>query len=144
MIIDNIRKSMSIYINQNPYDIIVATRTKIDNGYGKMIPDLTASPISNTLGQGRIARRRLPEPIVANAVTPYDYQDVYYMLVEYDVIWLQKGLVFEYYGSKYRTGKVESRIVGGGQNPSDPFDGIAYKLCNLEEVTSTDIEDFYG
>lgn len=134
MIIDSIRRSMAIYIGQNSYDIIVATRTKIDNGYGKMIPDLDASPILSTLGQARIARRRLPEPIIANAVTPYDYQDVYYMLVEYDVTWLQKGLIFEYYGKKYRTGIVENRIVVGE---------IAYKICNLEEVTSADIEDFY-
>jgi hypothetical protein len=126
---------MSIYIDQNPYTIKVNVRAKIDNGYGKMVPDLDASPILTTLGQARIVRRRLPEPILANAVTPYDYQDVYYMLVKYDVTWLQKGLVFEYYDKKYRTGIVENRIVAGG---------IAYKLCNLEEVTSTDIGDFYA
>jgi hypothetical protein len=109
-----------------------------------MVPDLDASPILTTLGQARIARRRLPEPILANAVTPYDYQDVYYMLVKYDVTWLKKGLVFEYYSKKYRTGIVENRIVAGGHNPSDPLDGIAYRLCNLEEVTSADIGDFYA
>jgi hypothetical protein len=135
MIVDSIRRSMAIYINQNIYTIKVNVRTKIDNGYNKIIPDLDASPILTTLGQARIARRRLPEPIIANAVTPYDYQDVYYLLAEYDVTWLKKGLVFEYYGKKYRTGIVENRIVGGG---------IAYQLCNLEEVTSADIGDFYA
>lgn len=135
MILDTIRNSMAIYIAQNPYDIVVLTRAKVDNGYNKLIPSLSASPISNTLGQARIARRRLPEPILTSAKTTYDYQDVYYMLVEYDVTWLKKGLVFEYYGSKYRTGKVENRIVNGG---------IVYKLCNLEEVTTADVGDFYG
>lgn len=135
MMIDSIRNSMALYIDQNPYIIIVQVRTKIDNGYGKMIPDLDASPVATTLGIARIARRRLPEPILANASSPYDYQDVYYMLVKYDVDWLKKGLIFEYYGSKYRTGKVEKRIV---------FESIAYKLCNLEEVTSKDIGDFYA
>ena len=145
MIIDQIRKSMGIYIDQNPYTIIVQVRSKVDNGFDKQVPDLTATPVATTLGIGRIARRRLPEPILANAGTPYDYQDVYYMLVKYDVTWLKKGLVFEYYGSKYRTGKVEKRIIFAGQaDPDDPYAGIAYRLCNLEETTSKDIGDFYA
>lgn len=135
MILDTIRNSMIAYIAQNPYDITVLTRTKVDNGYGKLIPDLTASPVSSILGQARIARRRLPEPILTSAATTYDYQDVYYMLVKYDATWLKKGLIFEYHGSNYRTGKVEDRIVYGG---------IAYRLCNIEEITTADIGDFYG
>jgi hypothetical protein len=142
--LDNIRRSMEIYIDQNSYDIIVTTRAKVDNGYGKQVPNLSTSGTSSTLGKARIARRRLPEPIVTNAKTPYDYQDVYYLLAKYDATWLQKGLVFEYYGTKYRTGKVEKRIIYGGKNSSDPYDGIAYRLCNLEEVTSRDVGDSYA
>lgn len=135
MIIDNVRRNMEIYIAQNPYDIIVLIRAKVDNGYDKQVPDLTASSVSSTLGTARISRRRLPEPILTSAKTPYDYQDVYYMLAAYDATWLKKGLIFEYYGSNYRTGKVEDRIV---------FGAIAYRLCNIEEVTGADIGDMYG
>lgn len=134
MINTAIRTSISTYISQNPYTIVAYVRTKVDNGYGVMVPDLTITPTATTLGIARISRRRLPEPIVANAKTPYDYQDVYYLQAAYDADWLHKGIVFEYNGLKYRTGRVENKIVGGA---------VAYKISDLEEITSTDVGDFY-
>ena len=130
--IDIIRKTWKRYIADNPYTIVTWDRPTIDNGYGTQIPDLTQAPVESTRGIARVCRRRLPDPIIANSTTPYDFQDVYYILVEYDQTWLKKDLIFEYYGQKYRTQWVEDRIMLGG---------IAYRLSNLEQVTSTKTGD---
>ena len=119
---------MSRFIAENPYTFVTWLRTTKEKGYGTQIPDLTATPVETTYGVIRVLRRRLPDPIVANPATPYDFQDVYYLLAPYDATWLKKDLVFEYYGQKYRTLLVEDRIL---------FGGIAYKLCDLEQATST-------
>ena len=132
---DAIRASMIKYISENPCTIVVQNRPLVDNGFGIMIPDLTQAAVEETLGIGRVARRRLPEPIVTNASTPYDYQDVYYLLVAYDATWLRKGLVFAYFNKKYRTGTVEQRIMLGQ---------VTYQLCDLEEVTSFNAEEVYA
>ncbi len=133
--LSSIRETMTKYISENSYEIKTWKRPLVNNGYDQMVPDLTKVAIEETLGTARIARRRLPDVLQANAKTPYDYQDVYYMLAEYDAAWLVSGIVFDYYGQKFRTLFVENRIIDGG---------IAYKLCNLEQATSSDIGDFYG
>lgn len=130
-----VRATWARYIAENPYTMISYIRPTKDNGFGIQIPDMTKVAVSTTIGTIRVSRRRLPEPAVANAKTPYDYVDVYYLLAEYDLTALRKGLVFEYYGKKYRTGIVENRII---------HSGIAYKICDLEEVTSFDAGDVYG
>lgn len=130
-----IRKTMITHINRNPYTIIAWIRPTIDNGYGKMVADLSEDAVETTLGVARVSRRRLPDPIVTNAKTPYDYLDVYYLLTAYTSTWLKTGIVFEYYDQKFRTLLLENRIVDGG---------IAYKLCALEQVTTKDVEDYYG
>ncbi len=132
---EKIRKVMTKHIARNQYTIITWIRPTIDNGFGKLIPDLAQSAIETTLGIARISRRRLPDPIITNPSTPYDYLDVYYLLAVYDAIWLKQGIIFEYYGQKFRTLLPENRIINGG---------IAYKLCALEQVTSTDVENLHG
>ncbi len=133
--LERVRKSIAKYIKENSCTIIVNVRPLKDNGYGKMIPDVEEEPVLKELGIGRIARRRLPDAIITNADTPYDFQDVYYLIVAYDAAWLKMGLIFDYHGQKFRTLFVENRIIGGG---------VAYKLCNLEQCTSYDVSDFYG
>lgn len=126
---------MSNYIAENPYSIDIESRPLIDNGFGKLVPDLNISPVKKTLGIARVARRRLPDVIVTNPKTPYDYQDVYYLLAPYDADWLHIGIVFEYFGEYFRTLRPENRIM---------FGEIVYKLCDLEQVTQADVGDFYG
>jgi len=130
---ERVRKTMATFIAQNPCTVIAWIRPTRDNGYGKQIPDIDEAAVETTLGVARVSRRRLPDPIVTNASTPYDYLDVYYLLVSYDADWLRKGLVFAYHNQKFRTLLPEDRIMEGA---------IAYRLCGLEQVTSADVEDF--
>lgn len=126
--LDVIRNKIQKRIELNPYTIVTYVRPTIDNGYGTLIPDLTQPPVETTLGVATISRRRIPDPVIANSRTPYDYSDVYYMIAMYDAAWLKKDIVFEYYAQKFKTLFVEKRIM---------FGGIAYLLCDLEQVTST-------
>ena len=127
--IDKIRTTMKKFIAENPATITVDKYTLKDNGYGIMIPDTSVQPTTVVLGIGRIARRRLPDPIVTDARSPYDYNDVFYLLVEYDTTWLHRGMVFTYGNQMFRTLLVEDRIM---------FGEIAFKLCDLEQTTPTD------
>ena len=90
---------------------------------------MTIAPTLATLGIGRVTRRRLPDPIVTDARSPYDYNDVFYLIVAYDASWLRRGLIFDYNNQRFRTLLVEDRRILGG---------VTYRLCDLEQVTSTD------
>jgi len=125
-----LRNTWNRYVNENPCVITVWIKPTTDNGYGETIPDLTQAGVETVLGTARVARRRLPDPIVTNARTPYDYLDSYYLLATYDSDWLKKGLVFAYNGEKFRTLLVESRVA---------FGDVIYKICNLEQVTSRSV-----
>lgn len=125
--LDSIRNAMNRRINLNSYTIVQYVRPTIDNNYGSDIPDMTVEPVETPLGIASLSRRRLPDPVVTNARTPYDFNDVYYLLASWDADWLKEGIVFEYHGEKFRTLKPENRIM---------FGGIAYKLCDLEQVSS--------
>ena len=120
---------MKKFIAENPATIIVDKYTLKDNGYGIMIPDTSVQPTTVVLGTGRVSRRRLPDPIVTDARSPYDYNDVFYLLVEHDADWLHRGMVFTYGNQMFRTLLVEDRIM---------FGKVAFRLCDLEQVTSTD------
>jgi len=133
--LDRIRKTMINHITKNSVTIIEYQRPLIDNGYGFKIPDLTKELTEVELGIARISRRRLPEPIVTNAGTVYDYQDVYYLLAAYDADWLRQNIVFKYHNEYFRTLLPEERIINGD---------IAYKLCNLEQVTARDVANYYS
>lgn len=128
------RETMETFIAENVYTIVEYVRPTKDNGFGKQVPNLTEDAVLTTLGTARISRRSLPDVMFSNAKTPYDYTETYYLTAAYDATWLRMGIVFEYYGQKFRTLFVENRIIGGG---------IAYKLCDLEQVTTMDVEDFY-
>lgn len=133
--LDRIREAMIRRINLNPYTIVTYIRPKVDNGYGKLIPDMTELPVETILGTASVSRRRLPDVAVTNPGTPYDYQDVHYLLAAYDTTWLHEGIVFEYHGDKFRTMRPEARIM---------FGGIAYWLCDLEQASTSDVGDLYG
>lgn len=130
--LDVIRRTMIKRIELNPYTIITYVRPTIDNGYGVQIPDLTQPPVETELGVVTLSRRRLPDPVITNARSPYDFNDVYYLLAAWNADWLKEDLVFEYYGNKFKTLFPENRIM---------FGGIAYKLCDLEQVTSKQFGD---
>ena len=130
-----IRNTWNKYIAQNQCTIVNWVRPTVDNGYNVNVPDLTAVAVETTLGVGRVARRNLPDPYVSGARTPYDYKDVFYLIVSYDTTWLKKGIVFVYGDNKFKTRIPESRYM---------FGGIVYKLCGLEQVTSADQGDFNG
>ncbi len=128
-LLQKVRNSMNKYIQENPTDITVTKYPTKDNGYGLQIPDTTQTPVTTTLGTARVARRRLPDPIVTDARSPYDYLDAYYIVAGYDATWLRRGLIFEYSNRRFRTLLVEDRMIGKG---------VAYKICDLEEVTPSD------
>ena len=128
-VIDSVRSSMTRYINENPVSIVVEKYVLKDNGYGIKIPNMSVPPTVVTLGIGRVVRRRLPDPIVTDAISPYDYNDVFYLLVSYDASWLRRGLIFDYNSQRFRTLLVENRVM---------FGKVTYRLCDLEQVTSTD------
>lgn len=133
--ITKIRNTITKQIAYSPCTVIEYVRTFVDNGYGVSVPDLTKTAVATELGTCKVCRRRLPEPIITNAKTPYDFQDVYYLLADYTATWLRKGIVFEYQGKKFRTLLLEDRIINGQ---------VAYKLCDLEQVNSYDVGDSYG
>jgi hypothetical protein len=130
-----LRKTWTDYIAENPCTIINYVRSTVDNGYGIMIPDITETSVAVTLGVGRVSRRSLPDPYISGSRTPYDYKDVFYLLVSYDTTWLKKGIVFEYGNNKFKTRIPENRIM---------FGEVVYQLCGLEQVTSGDIGDYSG
>lgn len=130
-----IRETWTKYINENPYTIVNWVRPTVDNGYGIQIPDISEASVETPLGIARIARRSLPDPYISGARTPYDYKDVFYMIVPYDADWLKKGIVFEYYGNKFKTRIPENRYM---------FSAIVYQLCGLEQVTSGNVGDYSG
>ena len=124
-----VRQTMIDHIAQNPHTIISPIRPTTTNDYGVTVPDLTQAPVDTTLGVGRITRRRLPDPLVTGSKTPYDFQDLNYLLVDYESTWLRKGIEFSYFDERYRTRYPEKRIM---------FGAIAYITCSLEQITSVD------
>lgn len=133
--VDIIRKSMADYIAQNPTTVTVFERPLIDNGYGYKVPDINEDGEEVELGTLRVTRRDQTKVYVTGTETPYDYNDVYYALAEYDADWLQKGLVFTCIdGKRYRTGEVENRMI---------FGEIAYKVSQLEDTTYANVGSHY-
>jgi len=130
-----VRNSMNKYIKENETTITFWVRPMIDNGYGKMIPNLDGVAVETILGTARVARRSLPDPYISGSRTSYDYKDVFYLLTQYDSSWLKKGIVFEYQGNKFKTRIPETRYM---------FGEATYRLCGLEQVTSGDIGDYSG
>jgi len=131
--LDVLRQTISDRIAVNPVTIIADIRPRITNAQGKSIEDITVAAVPTELGVGTVSRRRLPEPIVTNAKTPYDYQDVYYLIVEYDTTWLRRNLVFSHNGETFRTKLPEKKYL---------FGGVAYIVCGLEQITARDIGDY--
>jgi hypothetical protein len=123
------------YISENQITITSPVRPTKDNGYGIQVPDIDQTAVPTILGIGRVCRRRLPDPIVTGSRTPYDYQDVYYLLVQWDATWLKKGITFQYNDEKWKTKLPEKRRI---------FGEITYRLCDLEQITSRDIGDYNG
>jgi len=130
-----IRSTWNKYIAQNQCTIVNWVRPTVDNGYGILIPDITKVAVETTLGIGRVSRRSLPDPYISGARTPYDYKDVFYLIVAYDTTWLKKGIVFVYKDNKFRTKLMEKRYM---------FGDVVYQICGLEQVTSNDIGDYSG
>lgn len=129
--IASIRRQMTSYINENLAVLSVYERKTKDNGFGYQIPDINGTPILVGQFEARVTRRRIPEPFITNTATPYDYQDVYYLLASHDADWLKQDLTFDYQGQRYRTLYPESRIIYGE---------VAYKVVNLEQVTRNTVE----
>jgi len=111
--VDVIRTTMAKYINENSITITALVRPTVDNGYGMMIPDISQPAVPTNLGIGRISRRSLPDPYISGSRTPYDYKDVFYLLVPYDATWLKKGIVFTYGDNKFKTRIPEKRYIFG-------------------------------
>ncbi len=130
-----LRKVWTSYIAQNQCTIVNWLRPTVDNGYGIQIPDLNEVAVEITLGVGRVSRRSLPDPYVSGARTPYDYKDVFYLLVAHDATWLKKGIVFVYGDNKFKTRLPEKRYA---------FGDVIYQLCDLEQTTSANIGDYSG
>lgn len=128
-----LRSTWNRYIAANPCTIVNWVRPTVDNGYDTQVPDLTATPVETTLGIGRVSRRSLPDPYVSGSRTPYDFKDVFYLLVPHDTTWLKKGIVFVYGDNKFKTRYPEKRYM---------FGDVIYQLCGLEQVTSVDQGDF--
>jgi len=135
MTVETVRRAIAKRIAENPVTVIVSVYgATIDNGYGIQVPNLAVPAVPATLGIGLVSRRRLPDPLITNAKTPYDHLDVYYIIVKHTDAWLTRGIVFAYNGRKYRVLLPEDRVI---------FGAVAYRLADLEDVTSSDVGDEY-
>lgn len=131
--LEQIRATIADYIQENPYTISTAVYPTRTNEYGIKVKDFTKTPVTTELGTVRIARRRIPDSFITNPATPYDWQDVYYLITEYTAAtWLTKDIEFTYYDKQFRTLFPESRIICGG---------VAYYLCDLEQTNSLNVGD---
>ena len=131
--VEQIRSGIAVTIRDNAHEIVTMVRPTRENAYGKEVPDIDAVAVRVVLGIAAILRRRRPEPQKANAMTPYDYLDVYYLLADHTAVdWLKEGIVFQFHDLVYRTLKPEVKYKRGL---------VTHIVADLEEVTTRDVED---
>ncbi len=133
--VDKLRSTMLNFINENPATIVAWIRPTKVNDAGFTVPDISQAAVETAIGTGRVNRRSLPDPYISGSTTPYDYKDVFYLLMPYDNALLRKGLVFVYGNNKFKTRIPETRYI---------FGSAIYLLCGLEQVTSSDVGDQSG
>jgi len=129
-VLDNLRNTIAYRISLNPHELICDIYPTIVNSDGYTVADITKEAVPTSFGFVTISRRLLPEPVITNAKTPYDYNDQYYMIAPYNITGLTKGLMFNYNGERFRTKLPEAKRL---------FGGIAYYVCDLEQITSRHI-----
>lgn len=134
-LLEMIRNAIAQRIALMPYDLYVDVYPTKDNGYGKMIPDYSDTPVNTHIGIVTIARRRIPDTLLEGTGTPYVYSDMYYMLIPHTITTMRKNMQFTYKGERFKTNIIEKKVFGDE-------DDIGYYICNLEQITNRDIEDF--
>jgi len=120
-------------IQLNPTVIIASIRPRKINSQGYSVEDITQDAVDTELGTVTLSRRNIPDKIVTNAETPYDYLDNYYLIAEFDATWLRKGLKFWLGSERFRTKIPEAKRM---------FGEVVYLLCNLETITPANLSDF--
>ena len=131
--LDAVRNAIKERIEINPITLVALIRPRKINSQGISVEDITQDAVKTELGIVSVSRRNIPDRIVTNAETPYDYLDSYYLIAEFDASWLRKGLIFFIGNERFRTKLPEDRMM---------FGDVAYKLCGLESMTSHNLSDF--
>lgn len=100
--IDILRKAEHDRIQTDPAMIKVTTYPTKDNGYGKLVPDLTKDPIVTEYGPALIVPAGRPEVQNGNKEDVSAWMNDFILIAEHDATWVQRGLLFEHNSRKYR------------------------------------------
>lgn len=113
-------------INEDPVYIRVFQREMKDNGYGKLVPDLTKDLYYEDFGPMRIVPSSSPLLQTAGVGPTYALDNDYVLFAKHDVDWLYKGLVFEAHDRRYKIEEV---------NIIHAFGGVLSVIATLKDVT---------
>ena len=113
-------------IDEDPMYIRVFQREMKDNGYGKLVPDLTKDLYYEDFGPMRIVPASSPMLQTSGVGPVYAIGNDYILFAKHDVDWLFKGLVFEAQDRRYKIEEV---------NIIHAFGGVVSVIATLKDVT---------
>lgn len=102
ILIDILRKAEHDRIMTDPANIKMTVYPTKDNGYGVQVADLSKDPQSVELGPVLIVPAGRPEVQNGNKADVSYWMNDFILVAEHDATWVQRGLVFEHNGRRYR------------------------------------------